>query len=253
MPIPADNWRLPRRHGLAVALSSVLAVVGCQRQGAPPAAIRATQYATLHQAAVFAADQIPRLIAAGQPIDGLDADGHTPLWVAVRFAQPAAVQLLLDHGTDPNFGGPAADTPLLTATFLGSDPDETAIIRQLLAAGADVRAVSRQHGETPLHYAVKSGNAEAVRLLLASSADVNAESSSGDVPLQSAVINGSVTIADLLLAAGADSELRNSAGFRPIDQLNVCPHPADIQAVFRAHGTDDRMRHELLAAHRSTD
>ena len=65
---------------------------------------------SLHQASVFDAEQIQRLVDAGAKLDGLDADGHTPLWLAVRCDKPVAVAQLLKAGADPDvltlpFGG----------------------------------------------------------------------------------------------------------------------------------------------------
>jgi ankyrin repeat protein len=208
------------------------------------------KYSSLHQAAVFGAEQIQQLFDAGERLDGLDADGHTPLWVAVRFDKPDAVDHLLKLGAEPDAGGRGADTPLLVATFMGLA--RTLVVEQLIAAGADVNAVSQQYAETPLHCAVTSSNMEVTKLLLKAGADVNAQSSFGDTPLQSAVVKGNTAILDLLLASGADPELRNTSGFRPIDQLNACPNPEQVQAVFRAHGVDDQRRPELLAAPRAT-
>ena len=201
---------------------------------------------TLHQAAVFNAEQIQQLFDAGQRLDQLDNDGNTPLWVAVRFDRPDGVGELLKLGAKPDVGGRDTDTPLLVGTFEGIA--RTRIVEQLIAGGADVNATSKRYKKTPLHYAVSSSRLETVKLLLNSGADVNARSSSGDTPLQSAVIKGNTPILDLLLASGADPELRNASGFRPIDQLNVAQNPTQIQAVFRAHGADDQRRPELFAA-----
>jgi ankyrin repeat protein len=231
----------------AVGLAAVLIVITAlillssyKTQNSEP------KYSSLHQAAVFGAEQIQQLVDAGERLDGLDADGHTPLWVAVRFDKPDAVDHLLNLGATPDAGGRGADTPLLVATFMGLA--RTLIVEQLIAAGADVNAVSHQYAETPLHYAVTNSNMEVTKLLLKAGADVNAQSSLGDTPLQSAVVKGNTAILDLLLASGADPELRNASDFRPIDQLNACPNPEQVQAVFRAHGADDQRRPEWFAA-----
>lgn len=207
-------------------------------------------YATLHETAGFAPEQIPDLIRAGAKLESLDKNGHTPLWIAVRFDNPASVEQLLGAGATPDFSGPRKDAPLLVVTFMGSEPVDAVIVKQLIEAGADVNVVNPKYGDTPLHYAVRAGNVEVVRLLLAAGANVDAQSSQGDTPLQSGVVHGHESITGVLLEAGADPEIRNAAGFRPIDQLNVCPAPEWIQAVFRAHGADDQARPELLAAAR---
>jgi ankyrin repeat protein len=205
---------------------------------------------SLHEAAVFDASQIPRIVFAGAEIDGLDADGHTPLWLAARLDKVDAVKQLLALGADPNFGGPDADTPLLVGSFLALDPEATAIAALLIEAGADVNTRDRLYQQTPLHL---SENQPIVELLLAAGADVNAQDVNGSTPLQSAVARGLPAIAGLLLSAGADPELRNDAGFRPIDQLNACSNPGAIQSVFRAHGADDQRRPELFSLARGAN
>jgi ankyrin repeat protein len=205
---------------------------------------------TLHQAAAFNAAAIPRLADAGQDLTGLDADGHTPLWVAVRLDKPDAVAQLLKLGANPDVSGPDADAPLLTAAFMGADSVDVEIARRLMEAGANVDAAGLLYGDTALHYAVRANNADMVRLLISSGANVNAQSFAGDSPLQFAVSQGHAGMADLLLQSGADPELRNEVGFRPIDQLNACPRPGEVQAVFRKHGADDQRRPEMITASR---
>jgi len=207
------------------------------------------RHATLHSAAVFAPDEIPRLVEAGVSVGSVDQDGCTPLWMAARFDKPDSVKELLRLGADPDSGGPRGEAPLLVATFLGSQSADTLCVRELIAAKADLNVFSEANHESPLHYAVQSGNREVVQLLLAAGANANATSSHGDTPLQGAVVRGNAELADLLLGAGADPELRNKAGFRPIDQAGS--NEKEVQAVFRSHGADDQQRPERIAAARA--
>jgi ankyrin repeat protein len=66
--------------------------------------------------------------------------------------------------------------------------------------------------ETPLHKACREGAVEAVELLLACGAHVDARNDIGATALQSAVIKGSKPIVELLLAAGADVDARTREG-----------------------------------------
>lgn len=234
---------------VAVVLAALVLTVTVNRPDPRAEQLRRT---TLHSAAVFHPELIRNLVQAGANLHGRDEYGHTPLWNAVRLDKPESVRQLLSLGANPDDGGPGGDAPLLVAAFMGPDDIDREIIQLLIQAGADVNAVGRQYHETPLHYAVRAGNRDTVQLLIDSGADIDARSSERDTPLQSAVSMGHVEICELLLAAGADPELRNAVGFRPIDQLNVVlPEIGQrIQAVFRAHGADDQMRHELLAAAR---
>jgi ankyrin repeat protein len=235
--------------GVVIVLVTIAAVVLFSKTKPQP--VR-PQFTSLREAVIFDAEQIPRLVAAGEPLDKLDADGHTLLWVAARHRKPDAVRRLVKLGVDPNEGGTNADPPLLVATFVGRTSECELIVKQLIAAGADVNAVSQQYDETALHYAVRNKNHDVALLLVHAGADVNLKSSMGNTPLQFAVVNGDPDTAGLLLKSGADPELRNDVGFRPIDQLNACPNPKEVQAAFRANGADDQRRPELIAASRAT-
>jgi ankyrin repeat protein len=76
-----------------------------------------------------------------------------------------------------------------------------AIVRQLLAAGADPN-VEDEQGRTALSYAVEKDELETVRVLLANGADPNAGRM--NLPLQVAAHRGSTAVVEVLLQAGAD-------------------------------------------------
>jgi len=74
------------------------------------------------------------LIAAGADVNVKDKDGKTPLMRVVYsdYADPARVQLLLDHGADVNARAPKGDSALKEASQKGS----TEVLAMLIAAGA---------------------------------------------------------------------------------------------------------------------
>lgn len=74
---------------------------------------------------------------------------------------------------------------------------------QSLIDGADINAVSKEHG-TALHAALEVGHEEIARLLLKSGADANAETQSRSTVLQAASYHGREEMARLLLENGAD-------------------------------------------------
>ena len=78
----------------------------------------------------------------------------TPLQHAILQRQVAAVRLLLDRGADLNRGGGAGGS--LTPLFLAAGDTDPAILRLLLAHGADP-SVENEHGATPLSRAVSAG------------------------------------------------------------------------------------------------
>src|SRR5689334_17398291 len=98
----------------------------------------------------------------------------------------------------------AADdfTPLHLAAFFGR-PQALAL---LLAAGADVEAESTNSflkRVRPLHSAAAGGHLECCRLLVEAGANVNAQQGGGGTPLAAARANGDEALVALLVDAGA--------------------------------------------------
>ena len=118
------------------------------------------------------------LIKAGAEVDAVDAEGMTPIALAM-LRYPRLVQKLLDSGANPNgsVGAGKSNSLLMSAAHLRK-PE---VVAALLAAGAEVNAVERDGGNTALHYAVKRGRRigeaddsarnEVVRLLMAAGAN----------------------------------------------------------------------------------
>lgn len=128
-------------------------------------------------------DLAAMLLQLGAKPDTPDAQGRTPLQAACLKGNVAIVRLLLQYKANPNLPDKSGTWPLHDAALAG----EPEVIRLLAAAGANVRAVSRESGESALHIAASWGKAEAVRALLAAGADKTARDGRGRTPLQSAV------------------------------------------------------------------
>ena len=140
-----------------------------------------------------------------------DANGWTPLYIAVEGEDNAVVRLLLKHAVQHEMDIDVQEnsdgyTPLHEAA-LG---DSKAIVKLLLEAGADTEVADDTLGATPLHYAAQHFP-DCVRLFITHEADVNAATDSGATPLDKAVHAGNAKAARLLKKAGA----HHSAGFDP--------------------------------------
>jgi hypothetical protein len=115
----------------------------------------------------------------------------------------------------------AGDTALHVAAAAYRDE----IARELITAGADVRARNRR-GAEPLHYAVDGGpgsptwnpSAQAVTIasLIAAGADPDAVDKSGVTPLHRAVRTRCAAAVKVLLDGGADVRCRNNNGSTPM-------------------------------------
>jgi ankyrin repeat protein len=101
-------------------------------------------------------------------------------------------------------------TSLHLAAFFGR-PDAVDV---LLAAGADVRAVSRNHeGNMPLHAALAGcGVGRISTTLIAHGADVRATDAGGHTALHHAAFRDDVGLVNTVLAHGADPTARNRDG-----------------------------------------
>jgi ankyrin repeat protein/serine/threonine protein kinase len=204
--------------------------------------------------------------------------GLTPLHWAAILGQPELVSLLLKHGASNNLPS-AMGRPLHTAamsqegvrqwlaptivgrkpTFqsrVGSDADHAAVIRQLLASGADVNGRDLTL-RTPLMVAVRQGNVIAVETLLAAEADVEAaerlgftalqEASESDAPVE--VVSNIVI---RLIRAGAPLESRDLVRRTPLHQAAYDGKPVVValllEAEARINAVGPDLRTPLLLA-----
>ncbi|MDT0446647.1 ankyrin repeat domain-containing protein [Streptomyces johnsoniae] len=143
------------------------------------------------------------------------------LMAAVTAGDTAAVRARLAEGApvDARFpvvnGFNDAHTPLLVACRDG----HTDIVRELLAAGADVNASEPTFGAVPLHKAVYNGHADITRLLAeAPGTDLDFQgATNGYTPLHDALWHGYEDCARVLLAAGARTDLVGHDGKTPRD------------------------------------
>src|SRR5580704_9113447 len=122
--------------------------------------------------------------------------------------------------------------------------DVTAL-RQLIAAhgGASVRLDGDPAELTALHWAAASGNAEAVRLLLAPpvGADPRASRNNNFTPLHSAAVQGHATVCQVLIDAGGGVNVQTDPqGYAPLHSAAFAGHVETIR-VLLANGADREM------------
>jgi len=136
-------------------------------------------------------------LRAGVDKDGAGAAGLTPLMYAVMTASEAVMRVLVEAGANVNASNPDGVTALHIASF---DAGKT---RLLIEAGANVNAATKS-GETPLLVAsARSGNVQAVTLLLSKGANASAKTITGLTALGGAAIFGDPALMRLLMANGA--------------------------------------------------
>jgi ankyrin repeat protein len=111
----------------------------------------------------------------------------------------AKARLLLDHGANVNLASKQGRTALFVAAM--SDPS-AAIVKLLLAKGADVRATDAFQNTT-LTAAAYGNDLATIRLMLDAGIDVNAAGVTGVTPLIGAAYHGNLDAVRLLLSKGA--------------------------------------------------
>ena len=163
------------------------------KNGANPKGKDGRQNTTLLLAAL--ADNFPvvkMMVKEGVDVNATNQGrGLSPLMAAAGLNNLEAVRLLLANGADvnlftpPGMDGNVKNGPIalghMSALMFASPHGEPAIVKTLLAAGADPKATDIR-GMTPLMYSVASEhqNAEVVRLLLAAGADPSVKSLDGE-------------------------------------------------------------------------
>jgi ankyrin repeat protein len=169
------------------------------------------------------------------------------LMLTAYTGNPAAVQLLLDRGADPNTQQFRGQTALMWAAAEG----HAAVVQLLLERGADPALSSTAStkperrpagGMTALLFAARQGKVDAARALLDGGADANQAGADNTTPLLIAVVNGHYELASLLVERGANPSVADANGRTPlyaaIDLRNVqwsqAPAPELPQAMHLA-------------------
>ena len=132
-----------------------------------------------------AAETAPPLPGPPQgTVSGEAVTRPTPLFAAVKAGQVDSVRVLLGMGAD-SVAGDSSLTALEYAIWLGN----TAMVRELVKGGRTLVNVRHPSAtESPLHAAIRcrnpDHNVELMRTLIAAGADVKALDKNGDTPLQ---------------------------------------------------------------------
>jgi type II secretory pathway predicted ATPase ExeA len=156
------------------------------RESRPTAAPRATPVQpTREQISAMIAgaregdvDELTRLVSSGVPANVRDANGFTPLMVAVANDRVSAARTLLDRGAEIN----ARTRGGITSLMIGIINDRPDAVKLLLERGADINAQSGS-GWTALSFAAWKGDDALVRELLSHGAKPNLADKQGWTPL----------------------------------------------------------------------
>lgn len=145
---------------------------------------------------------------------GLDqASRDTLLSTASRYGHVEIIELLLESGAN----AATKDRLGRTALIAGVQSRNAEAVRVLLANGADVNARDLQEGTALLRAAGSFGNPPIVEALIKAGADVNAADKNGQTPLMWAARWGDTARVSALIAAGANANVRDGKGMTALD------------------------------------
>jgi uncharacterized protein len=120
---------------------------------------------------------------------------------------------------------------------------DVALVRSLVAAGADVNEKSR--GEYPLNIAAVFGPVEMVSLLIDAGADIEKPGLNGMHPLHNAVLSGHKDIIALLIKRGAAIDARDNRGNTPFLRFAASAgNDIEIAKMLLAAGADPSVEDE---------
>lgn len=130
-----------------------------------------------------------------------DAEGNSPLLIAIKKGYTVIANMLIKAGVEVNEYDKLGETPLLMVCGKKSE-GYTSIAENLIARGAYINERDR-NGFTPLMLSILGGTDEVTQLLIEKRADVNAGTRSGMTPMTLAKSAGNGRIVELLLKHGA--------------------------------------------------
>lgn len=146
-------------------------------------------------------------VRGGADVNALQADGSSPLLLAVNRIDHELVRELLQRGADPDIRNSFGATALAEALGLGDMP----MVQMLLQAGADPN-LGNDDNQTPLMLAARLGSLPIVEALVKAGARVNERELYRDQSaLMWAIGANSPEVVEFLIQHKAEVELRAAA------------------------------------------
>lgn len=176
-------------------------------------------------------------LSEGIPVNRHGQSAYTALHLAAARNWPAGIDLLTQHGADPNARDRYGWTPLHIAAERGYEQ----AARALLKSGAAVNAKDDRGQLTPLHRAALNGHPDMVSLLLRHQADRHARSSArrfgGMTPLHWAAAGeaeGNTHAVALLLETDAKIGLADENGMTALHWAVLSRNRKTMQTLIKA-------------------
>ena len=166
-------------------------------------------------------------------LNGADALGRTPLFLATKHGRSEAVQTLLAVGASVNQSNEARVTPLYVAALKGF-VDVAAV---LIKSNAELNA-AKKGGVSPLLIAAHEGHVDLVVLLLESNADPQWKDGEGGTAIFAAASRGHLPVVKALLGRGLPQVPTNHS-VTPLHAAAFAGHAEVVEALLAAQAAID--------------
>ncbi len=240
-------------------------------RGASPDTVNSHSVTTLYGATISGnLAMMQFFLDRGGKIDTGDDSGNTPLWLTASGTHLDAFKLLIDKGADINVRNADGETILMEVCSSSKGDNPIRLIQQskaalLIGKGIDVNAQSdlslssqklnnqlggfgvdrsmTASGQTALMFAVRQGDAEMIKLLLANGADVNLADEKAQTALIHACRAEKQDVVILLLDNKADPNSVDSTGMTPL-MLATQEDNLELVKILVAKGADTEFKND---------
>uniref|UniRef100_A0A8C6W6S4 Palmitoyltransferase n=1 Tax=Nannospalax galili TaxID=1026970 RepID=A0A8C6W6S4_NANGA len=146
----------------------------------------------------------------------IDGEGFSSIHLAVLFQHMPIIAYLISKGQSVNMTDVNGQTPLMLSAYKVIGPEPTGF---LIKFNPSLSVVDKVHQNTPLHWAVASGNVSAVDKLLEAGSGLDIRNAKGETPLDMALQTKNQLITHMLRT---EAKRRANKKFRLWRWLQKC-------------------------------